>query len=141
MNVHRELSIWSPPSAVERLGLWDYDVVEAFIGSDPDQTGRYTEFEWSPGETLDLVDLPEKISAGLRTPVSSHEVMSLWRIWTGGPHSTDNIMREALEPGTRWKLNLYRHDRADGTSAASPTLRGSFHVPVSAGWNSSATES
>ena len=41
-------------------------------------------------------------------------------------HST----RQLAEPGARWKLNLYRCDRANNAFVAwNPTLRGSFHTP------------
>src|SRR5581483_9552257 len=43
--------------------LWDRDVVEAFIGTDPENIRHYAEFEIAPtNERLDLmvVNLPEK---------------------------------------------------------------------------------
>ena len=50
-----KLTTFTPVSREERLGLWDRDVVEAFIGADPAKITRYTEYEWAPtGEQLDL---------------------------------------------------------------------------------------
>ena len=135
---YRELSVWSPPSEEERLGLWDYDVVEAFIGSDPEQINRYTEFEWSPsGETLDLkLNLPDKDfawTANAESSVKIDESAKVWRVETRIPLSSLSDKMPAA--GTRWKINLYRHDKADGGFlAASPTLRGSFHTPDRFGW-------
>lgn len=134
----RELSIWSPPSKDERLGLWDYDVVEAFIGSEPEQINRYTEFEWSPsGETLDLkLNLPDKDfawSGNAESSVKIDESAKVWRVETRIPLSSLSDRMPAT--GTRWKINLYRHDKADGGFlASSPTLRGTFHAPERFGW-------
>ena len=135
---YRELSVWSPPSNVERLGLWDYDVVEAFIGSDPEHINRYTEFEWSPGgESLDLkLDLPEKDfawTANAESAVKVDEAAHVWRVEVRIPMTA--LSDRMPQSGTRWKINLYRHDRADQAFlAASPTLRGSFHTPERFGW-------
>ena len=135
---YRELSVWSPPSKEERLGLWDYDVVEAFIGSDPEQINRYTEFEWSPsGETLDLkLNLSDKDfawTANAESSVKTDESAKVWRLEARIPLSS--LSDKMPVAGTRWKINLYRHDKADGGYlAASPTLRGSFHTPDRFGW-------
>src|SRR6266540_4859132 len=52
----------TPCAEKERLGLWERDVIEAFIGSDPTNLNRYSEYEVAPtNERLDvLVNLPEK---------------------------------------------------------------------------------
>ncbi len=136
---YRELSIWSPPKLDgERLGLWDYDVVEAFIGSDPAQVERYTEFEWAPsGETLDLkLNLPSKDfdwTAHAESAVTVDEQSRIWRVETRIPM---RALSEAVPiAGSRWKINLYRHDRAtQAFLAMSPTLKGSFHTPSRFGW-------
>lgn len=135
---YRELSIWSPPQKTERLGLWDYDVVEAFIGSDPDHINRYTEFEWSPsGESLDLkLDLPEKDfdwTANAESSVVIDDAAKVWRVEVRIPLTA--LSDTAPTAGIRWKINLFRHDRADnGYLALSPTLKGTFHAPDRFGW-------
>ncbi|MCA9036175.1 MAG: amidohydrolase family protein, partial [Planctomycetaceae bacterium] len=135
---YREISSWLPASSKERQGLWDYDVVEAFIGSDPGHVNRYTEFEWAPsGESLDLkLDLPAKDfawTADAESAVSVDKAAKIWRVEARIPLSS--LCETAPQPGTRWKLNLYRHDKADqGFLAMSPTLKGSFHVPERFGW-------
>jgi predicted TIM-barrel fold metal-dependent hydrolase len=127
------LTTFEPPQREERLGLWDRDVLEAFIGSDPERPNHYTEFEVAPtGEKLDLIlKLPEKDfawSSGFDAPV---RVDPARRVWS-------TVMRIPLaalgdrppRPGTRWRINLYRCDRAHGAFLAwRPTLAPSFHVP------------
>ena len=44
-----------PTTSVETPRLWNWDVAEAFIGSDYERIGRYKEFQVSPqGEWVDL---------------------------------------------------------------------------------------
>src|SRR5262249_19545166 len=44
-----DLTVFEPPQFdQERLGLWDRDVVEAFIGNDPARVNHYTEYEVAP---------------------------------------------------------------------------------------------
>ena len=137
---YRQISSWLPvpPQKQERLGLWDYDVVEAFIGSEPDHVNRYTEFEWAPtGETLDLkLDLPAKDfewTAGAESAVVIDEPAKVWRVEARIPLTA--LSEKLPQPGTRWKINLYRHDRSEkGFLAFSPTLEGSFHAPDRFGW-------
>src|SRR6185503_10072690 len=56
-----KLTVYEPVQAKERFGLWERDVVEAFIGSDTNDIKRYTEYEVSPtNERLDVrVALPK----------------------------------------------------------------------------------
>src|SRR5579871_2425547 len=58
----------SPHPASETLRLWDWDVAEAFIGSDFENIRRYKEFEISPqGEWVDLdidLDAPRREGGG-----------------------------------------------------------------------------
>mgnify|MGYP002629770621 CR=1 FL=1 len=141
---YRELSIWPRPDVAapeqkqERLGLWDYDVVEAFIGSEPDQINRYTEFEWAPsGESLDLkLDLPKKDfdwTANAESAVSVDEAAKIWHVEVRIPLIA--LSETPPKPLTRWKINLFRHDRSDNAFLAfSPPLKGSFHTPERFGW-------
>ena len=135
---YREINVFSPKVSQERLGLWDNDVVEAFIGSEPEAINRYTEFEFSPsGEYLDLkLDLPAKDFEWTAAPDSSvviDESAKVWRVETRIPLAA--LAKHAPQVGDRWKINLYRHDRADNAfMAMSPTLRGSFHTPARFGW-------
>ncbi len=53
---YEELNLKPEPSTTsETPGLWNWDVAEAFLGSDHANTGRYKEFQISPqGEWVDL---------------------------------------------------------------------------------------
>jgi predicted TIM-barrel fold metal-dependent hydrolase len=117
----------------ERLGLWDRDVVEAFIGSDWDHINRYTEFEVAPtNEKLDLIlDLPARDfewSSGFESRVTIDEGSKVWTCEMRIPLKA--ISMTAPKAGTRWRLNLYRCDQAQKAFLAwSPTLQGGFHAP------------
>jgi predicted TIM-barrel fold metal-dependent hydrolase len=124
----------------ERIGLWDRDVVEAFIGANPANENVYYEFEVAPtNEKLDLKITPEIPKVGDRLKWNSgweSFVKVDQKIWT-------TVMRIPLralsssevKPGTRWRVNFYRIDRAGHAFLAfNPTLDGSFHVPSRFGW-------
>jgi predicted TIM-barrel fold metal-dependent hydrolase len=121
------------PGPKERLGLWDRDVVEAFIGSDPQHINRYTEFEVAPtNERLDLkLDLPErdfewssKFDSAVRTDQKAHRWTAVVRI------PLKSLSDTAPSAGQQWRINLYRCDRANSAFLAwNPTLKGGFHEP------------
>lgn len=133
-----KLNVFAPVQKGERIGLWDNDVVEAFIGSDPQVPGRYTEFEWAPnGETLDLkVDLPAKDFAWTakgESAVTIDEAAKVWRVEVRIPLMA--LCDKPPQQGTRWRLNLYRYDREHKAGLAfSPTLNRTFHTPERFGW-------
>src|SRR5262249_53578805 len=121
----------------ERVGLWDRDVVEAFIGTDPKNEKVYYEFEVAPtNEKLDLIISPDIPQVEKRLEWNSGwesfvKIDSDKKIWT-------TVMRiplralssEPVTPGTKWRMNLYRIDRANGAFLAwNPTLSGTFHAP------------
>lgn len=138
---YTELTVFDPPLAtgkrydMEKLGvsLWDRDVVEAFINADPDDLRHYAEFQVAPtNEQLDLMlRLPERDFAwrsGFESAVDIDRAADLWRC----------VMRIPLaawgsgtpQPGDRWRLNLFRCDRAHNAFLAwNPTMNGSFHTP------------
>ena len=133
-----KLTVFNPAQKDERIGLWDKDVVEAFICADPAKLTRYTEYEWAPnGDRLDLLcDLPAKDfawSSGLESAVSVDEAAHVWRVEVRIP--LRNLAEAAPQPGARWRINLFRHDTAGGGFLAfSPTLTGTFHTPERFGW-------
>ncbi len=133
-----KLNVFAPVQKEERIGLWDNDVVEAFIGSDPQVPGRYTEFEWAPnGEALDLkVDLPSKDFAWTakgESAVTIDEAAKVWRVEVRIPLRA--LCDKPPQQGTRWRLNLYRYDREHKAGLAfSPTLNRTFHTPERFGW-------
>ncbi len=132
------LSTFEPPQAEERIGLWERDVVEAFIASDPTALDHYRELQWAPtGETLDLaLEAGSRDFAWSSGAVSAVKVNSralVWRVEACIPWSA--FGGEPPAPGSRWRLNLFRHDTAHRAGLAfSPTLSSSFHIPNRFGW-------
>jgi predicted TIM-barrel fold metal-dependent hydrolase len=137
-----DLTVFQSPAAQgkrfdltkEGVSLWDRDVVEAFIGTDSDNPRRYAEFEVAPtNERLDLMitNLPEKDFNWNSRSQSMVNVDKQRRVWT----CELRIPLESLSPaqpsvGKKWRLNLYRCDRANKASLAfRPTLTETFHTP------------
>jgi predicted TIM-barrel fold metal-dependent hydrolase len=117
----------------EGMSLWDRDVVEAFIGSDPQNIGRYGEFEVAPtNERLDLmVNLPDKDfqwDSGFRSATRVNRKAGVWTCEMRIP--LKSLSSSAPGAGARWRLNLFRADRAHRAFLAwSPTLVASAHTP------------
>lgn len=121
----------------ERVGLWDRDVVEAFIGTDPKNEKFYYEFEVAPtNEKLDLVITPEipdvqkrlEWNSGWESFVKRDERNKVWTTVMKIPLRA--LHSEGVKPGTRWRANFYRIDRDQKAFLAwNPTLNGSFHTP------------
>jgi|UPI0004BBC50C predicted TIM-barrel fold metal-dependent hydrolase len=137
------LNTFQPPNlAGERIGLWEKDVVEMFIGSEPKKIGRYKEFQVSPtGERLDLsLELPNRDfdwSSQWATAVNVDEETHIWRSEMKIPLTAiaDQGNDAAPNKGDRWPVNFYRMDTPrKGFLAWNPTLHGSFHKPDRFGW-------
>jgi predicted TIM-barrel fold metal-dependent hydrolase len=116
------------------VSLWDRDVVEAFIGTDSGNPKHYTEFEVAPtNERLDLmiVNLPQKDftwNSQFQSAVSIDVKAKVWKCEMRIP--LKRLSDVGPTAGTRWRLNLFRADRANRAFLAwRPTLAGSFHVP------------
>lgn len=131
------LNVFEPDQAEERIGLWEKDVVEAFIASDPKSLSRYCELQWAPnGEMLDL-SLEEGArdfawSANAESGVHIDAEAGIWRVETRIPWSAFAATPTA---GESWRLNLFRHDVAGRAGLAfSPTSTSSFHTPARFGW-------
>ncbi len=131
---YTELTTFDPPQPdMERMGLWERDVVEAFIGSDPDDPNHYTEFEVAPNNMkLDLrLKLPERDfawSSGFQTHVTVDAGRHIWIATMAIPLKA--LADSPPRPGTRWRINLFRCDSANHAFLAwRPTLKSTFHVP------------
>ncbi|MBI4657280.1 MAG: amidohydrolase family protein [Verrucomicrobia bacterium] len=130
-----EIKVFEPAELKkERLGLWDRDVVEAFIGTDAGKIDHYTEFELAPnGEKLDLLlDPPRKdFDWSSRFECKVHRNNKA-RIWTAEMRIPLRALSDSKPAsGTRWRINFYRCDRANNAFLAwNPTLSKSFHVPA-----------
>ena len=133
---YTKLTVFEPPQEKERIGLWDRDVVEAFIGSDTNNIKRYTEFEVAPtNEKLDLtLNLPERDfewSSGFQSKTKT--LADRWICEMRIPIKA--LAQKKPAAGMMWRINLYRCDRANNAFLAwSPTLTGSFHAPEKFGW-------
>lgn len=131
-----ELTVFEPVQEKERFGLWERDVVEAFIASDTNNVKRYTEYEVAPtNERLD-VKIPEKDFAWSSGFESATRVDDRRKVWTVEMRIPWNALGERKpESGERWRINLYRCDYANKAFLAfNPVLAGSFHTPERFGW-------
>ncbi len=121
----------------ERIGLWERDVVEAFIGTDRENVRSYTEYEVAPtGEKLDLT-LPEKDFAwrsGFTAKVQVDRTASVWKTEIRIP--LEALARELPKADeTVWRLNLYRSSAAEKAFLGwAPTGTGTAHTPERFGY-------
>ncbi|MCC7475530.1 MAG: amidohydrolase family protein [Pirellulales bacterium] len=135
---YTQLTMADPPGKAERLGLWDDDVVEVFVGTDSEHPKSYTEYEWAPnGEVLDVkLDLPNKDfpwSSGMESAVVVDREHNIWRVESRIPWSA--LSATAPRAGVRWRANLFRHDVASRVFVAwNPTLTETTHAPERFGW-------
>ena len=131
---YKKLTVFEgPPPKTKRLGLWDRDVVEAFIGTSLTEIQRYDEFELAPtNERLDVrLNLPAKDfdwSSGFTSATHIDEAAGVWTAEMRIPLAV--LSTTPPTPGTRWRLNLYRSD-ANGHAflAWNPTLSRTAHQP------------
>ena len=69
----------------------------------------------------------------MESAVSVDEAARIWRVEVRIPMKA--LASTPPQPGARWRINLYRHDKANrGFLAFSPTLTGIFHTPERFGW-------
>ena len=129
-----QLTTFDPPIVSgERSGLWDRDVVEAFIGTEPDSPRNYTEYEVAPtGEKLDL-DLGLKNGqlewqSGFTSRVNVDSNRGVWTCEMRIPMKS--LSKTPPRNGQKWRLNLYRHDIAHKSFMAwNPTASPTAHAP------------
>ena len=126
---------------VERYGLWDRDVVEAFIRSPLEaEVTRYREFEVAPtGQWCDLLIDRTTMThdwewkSGMRTSGRIDRARSEWDAAMAIPFSAFGV---SPERGDVWWGNLFRVSRFKGERkylALSPnsSTTPNFHVPES----------
>ncbi len=129
-----KLTVFDQPTVErERMGLWERDVVEVFVGSDWQNINHYAEYEVAPtNERLDVFcRLPEKNFGWDGRAQSAVKVDRKRKVFTVEWRMPLEVLSATKPgPGTRWRLNLYRCDKAnDAYLAWSPVLKGSFHTP------------
>jgi hypothetical protein len=105
----------SPSTTTETNKLWDWDVAEAFIGSDFEHIRQYKEFQVSPqGEWVDLdIDRdhakPEggwKWNSGYTVTARIDPAKKIWYGEMSIP--LDKIDTRAPKPGNEMRINLFR---------------------------------
>ena len=129
---YTKLSTFPKPDLTkERIGLWENDVVEIFMGK---EGAGYKEFEIAPsGEKLDLrVELPEKDfvwSSNFETAVDRDAKRKIWTTEIRIPRKA--FTDDPLQKGEQWRVNFYRFDKANKAYLAwSPTYTNTFHSPT-----------
>jgi len=110
------LNLFTPPNNREpRVGLWDRDVVEMFLGYDWTHIRHYREFEIAPtGDWIDLaIDLDRKSydhswRSGWHTMARIDEGHKVW--YAAAQIPLKSVSPEPVHDGTKWRGNLYRID-------------------------------
>jgi hypothetical protein len=131
-----------PDPATETPRLWNWDVAEAFIGSDFEHIGRYREFQVSPqSEWVDLAidrDNPKgqegmKWNSGYAVKARIDAGARVWYGMMRIPFAA--IDARPPEPGRELRIGLYRFAGLNPKRnyAWRPTGQESFHVPQAFG--------
>ena len=102
--------------APERWGLWERDVVEAFIQPHPEHPSHYYEFEVAPmNQWIDLeIHLNQhpfndaKWNSGFEHATRIDAAHHIWTAEMRIPVASMKV--EGIKPGAEWKLNFYRND-------------------------------
>lgn len=133
----------NPVIAAETNHLWEWDVAEAFIGSDLKNIYRYKEFEISPrGEWVDLdIDrkhpLPEGGWLWNSGFASKTRIDEAHRVWYGEMRIPfASIASQAPAVGQRFRVNFYRMQGPPPDRkmiAWQPTHEKNYHVPEAFG--------
>lgn len=127
----------------DTIGLWNRDVVEAFINAHPEHIDQYYEFEVAPNNLwVDLkINLDNKrfnSAAWNSGYVHATKIDSANHVWTCEMRIPVEAIAGSgyqLRPGIVWRINFYRADGQGNDAerrllAWSPTLRPNFHTPT-----------
>jgi hypothetical protein len=131
----------------ERFGLWIKDTAEAFINPEPERINHYYEFEVAPNnQWVDLeIDISKKDMGNVHWDSNFEHAVKVdarRHVWTAEMKIPVKSMgAKPLQPGTAWRLNLYRLDgpgddsqrRFLAWSPLPPGTNRSFHQPASFG--------
>lgn len=130
---YTRLTTFEPAEAKERIGLWERDVVEAFIGADAGSIRRYSEFQVAPnGMKLDLrLELPKRDFEWDSGMTVAANVQAERKTWTARMSIPLTSLGDRVPTaGARWRINLFRCDYANKAFLAwRPTMERTFHVP------------
>jgi len=138
---YRDLHVFSDSEPTGRRDhLWDRDVAEAFLQSDPSRERFYLEFEVSPnGMWVDLNIFPgglEDLKSGLKRSAFLDEKSHIWSAELAIPLRS---LTDRFDPSALWRANFYRIEgrqepRAYLAWQPTRTPRPDFHVPLAFGW-------
>jgi hypothetical protein len=133
----------NPETARETNQLWDWDVAEAFLGSDFNSIQQYKEFEVSPqGEWVDL-DIDRKNprrqggitwNSAFKAAARIDDAKKIWYAAMEIPWSS--IDTRPAKDGLEMRANFYRIERQPPDRMLitwRPTQAKSFHVPEAFG--------
>lgn len=133
----------NPSTTTETNKLWDHDVCEVFVGSDPEHIHLYKEFQVSPqGEWVDLdIDRKSPKEQGGVQWDSKYEVKARVdkenKTWYGEMRiPISSIDTRSVKPGDTLRINFYRLQGPPPNRlkvAWQPTHSPSFHVPEAFG--------
>jgi alpha-galactosidase len=119
--------------------LWQRDVCEVFLQSDPAEPRRYKEIEVAPnGFWIDLDIAPgekQDLRSGLRRRVEIDEPAKRWRAVVALPMKS---LTARFDPASVWRVNFFRVEgamepRFYSAWRATGTPQPNFHVPVAFG--------
>ena len=137
---YRTLTVF-PDGAINgrRDRLWDRDVAEVFLQTDPAQPRRYWEFEISPnGMWIDLDISPDgkrDPKSGIKSRINLDESEKVWTAELMLPmHSLTNH----FDPSAEWRVNFFRVEgpaepRFYSSWQPTHTPQPNFHVPAAFG--------
>jgi hypothetical protein len=135
---YQELNLKPNPNPHEETNeLWNWDVAEAFIGSNFQDINRYKEFEVSPnGKWVDLdinlnqKDKPHdwKWNSGFQVAARIDRAKKIWYGAMRIPFSS--IDPQPPKSGTQLRINLFRSQGPQHKEVVwQPTMSDTFHVP------------
>ena len=129
-----ELNVFEPPRPEgDRVGLWERDVVEVFLGPDLARPDRYGEFEVAPtNERLDLMleggQGKFEWNSGFTSMTRADPATGIWTTEIRIPWKS--LVASAPQAGARWRMNLYRHVSGQRAFLAwNPTGTSTAHTP------------
>lgn len=113
---YQDLNLFLPADhSKARVGLWDRDVVEMFLGDDWENIRHYREFEIAPtGDWIDLaIDLDKKENdhswrSGWQTEAHIDQAKKIW--YAAAKIPLASVSSKGVQAGTKWRANLYRID-------------------------------
>jgi hypothetical protein len=135
-----QLNLKPNPTQIEETNkLWEWDVVEVFIGADLDNIHQYKELQVSPqGEWVDLdidrkAPKPEggwKWNSGMQSRAKLDEAGKVWHAEMKVPFAA--LGGDKPRPGSEYRINVYRlagkaPDRIQ--VMWTPTMVRSHHTP------------